>query len=63
MGAYIRKSSFGPQYYSQYNNVPQNPPAFNCSSQQFSAVPSERGYSAALMPSPITPEESVYTFA
>ena len=62
MGAYSRNSNFGLPNYSRYNNVPQNLQAFNCSSQQVSAVPSKRGYSTALMPSSIISEDSVYTF-
>jgi hypothetical protein len=46
MGAYSHNNNFGPQNYSQYNSVSQNPGAFNYGSQPFNAVPSESSNSA-----------------
>jgi hypothetical protein len=63
MDAYSPKNNFGPQNYSQYKNVPQNPPAFNYASQLLSTVWSEHSYTMTPMPSSSTSEDSVYSFS
>jgi hypothetical protein len=58
MGVYSRNNNFRPQGYSQYSNVVQNPPAFNCAAHQLIALPIEYSCQMTPIPSPTTSEHS-----